>query len=67
VPSGLLTELLLHKNDVVFFSDYRVLHGRNSYFATYKGQRSLNKGSILLETRVHKNPHIEIKPNPALS
>ncbi len=67
VPSGLLTELLLHKNDVVFFSDYRVLHGRNAYFAIYKGQRSLNKGSILLESRVHKNPHLELKPNPSLS
>lgn len=48
VKSGLVTDVLLGKNDVVFFHDELVLHGRNSYFATEKGQRSLNKGTILL-------------------
>ena len=37
------------KNDAVFFHDELVLHGRNSYFATEKGQRSLIKGTILLK------------------
>lgn len=55
VRSGLLTEVLLNKNDVVFFHDELVLHGRNSYFATHKGQRSLNKGTLILESRREKN------------
>jgi alpha-ketoglutarate-dependent taurine dioxygenase len=55
VRSGLLTEVLLHKNDVVFFHDELVLHGRNAYFATHKGQRSLNKGTLILESRRKKN------------
>jgi alpha-ketoglutarate-dependent taurine dioxygenase len=56
VKSGLLKEALLTKNDVVFFNDERVLHGRNSYFATEKGQRSLNKGTLILKSRIDKNP-----------
>ena len=55
VRSGLLTEVLLKKNDVVFFHDELVLHGRNSYFATHKGQRSLNKGTLILNSRRDKN------------
>lgn len=55
VRSGLLTDVLLNKNDVVFFHDELVLHGRNSYFATHKGQRSLNKGTLILESRREKN------------
>lgn len=55
VKSGLLTEVLLEKNDVVFFHDELVLHGRNSYFAKYKGQRSLNKGMLILDSRLEKN------------
>lgn len=55
VRSGLLTEILLKKNDVVFFHDELVLHGRNSYFATYKGQRSLNKCTLILNSRREKN------------
>ncbi len=55
VRSGLLTEVLLRKNDVVFFHDELVLHGRNSFFATYKGQRSLNKGTLILDSRREKN------------
>ncbi|MFT7483146.1 MAG: hypothetical protein ACI8WW_002085, partial [Oceanospirillaceae bacterium] len=43
------TEAMLEKNDAVFFHDELVLHGRNSYFATEKGQRSLRKGTILLK------------------
>jgi alpha-ketoglutarate-dependent taurine dioxygenase len=49
VRSGLVTEAMLEKNDAVFFHDELVLHGRNSYFATEKGQRSLRKGTILLK------------------
>lgn len=49
VRSGLVTEALLKKNDAVFFHDELVLHGRNSYFATEPGQRSLIKGTILLK------------------
>jgi alpha-ketoglutarate-dependent taurine dioxygenase len=56
VKSGLVTEALLTKNDVVFFNDERVLHGRNSFFATDKGQRSLNKGTLILKSRLAKNP-----------
>lgn len=48
VNSGLIHEVLLDKNDCVFFHDELLLHGRNSYFATYKGQRELMKGTILL-------------------
>lgn len=56
VPSGLVTAVMLRKNDVVFFNDERILHGRQSYFAKYKGQRSLIKGCIILESRMDKNP-----------
>ena len=56
VQSGLVQSTMLDKNDVVFFHDERVLHGRNSYFATHAGQRSLCKGTILLESRKDKNP-----------
>ena len=49
VKSGLLKEVLLKKNDVVFFHDELVLHGRNAYFATKKGERSLNKGTVFLK------------------
>lgn len=49
VRSGLVTEAMLEKSDAVFFHDELVLHGRNSYFATEKGQRSLIKGTILLD------------------
>lgn len=48
VRSGLVTEAMLEENDAVFFHDELVLHGRNSYFATEPGQRSLIKGTILL-------------------
>jgi alpha-ketoglutarate-dependent taurine dioxygenase len=55
VQSGLLTEVLLKKNDVVFFHDELVLHGRNSYFADFPGQRSLNKGTLILQSRLPLN------------
>jgi len=45
--SGLLTPVLLETNDTVFFHDYRVLHGRNSYFANVKGDRRLVKGTLV--------------------
>ena len=60
VKSGLVTEVLLQKNDVVFFHDELVLHGRNAYFAKEKGQRSLNKGTLLLESRFFKNNHLHL-------
>lgn len=49
VRAGLTTEVLLQENDVVFFHDELVLHGRNAYFAREKGERSLNKGTITWE------------------
>jgi len=48
VNSGLVDEILLETNDCVFFHDELILHGRNSYFAKYKGQRELIKGTLLL-------------------
>jgi alpha-ketoglutarate-dependent taurine dioxygenase len=47
-PSGLLTEVMLRENDVVFFHDELVLHGRNSYFTDGSSGRCLKKGTILL-------------------
>lgn len=46
--SGLLKEVLLEKNDVVFFHDSLVFHGRNSYFANKKGERTLIKGTLII-------------------
>jgi alpha-ketoglutarate-dependent taurine dioxygenase len=46
--SGLLTSVLLENNDIVFFHDYYVLHGRNCYFANVIGDRKLIKGSLVL-------------------
>jgi alpha-ketoglutarate-dependent taurine dioxygenase len=60
VKSGLLTETALRKNDVVFFHDELILHGRNSYFATAKGERSLSKGTMLLDSRLYKNPNFSV-------
>lgn len=58
VPSGLVFECLLTKHDVVFFHDEYILHGRNAYFATEKGQRSLIKGTIVLDSVFKYNQHI---------
>lgn len=58
VQSGLVFPCLLEKYDVVFFNDELILHGRNSYFATEKGQRSLMKGTILLDSVLQYNQHI---------
>jgi alpha-ketoglutarate-dependent taurine dioxygenase len=49
VPSGLITPVQLEKGDAVFFHDDRILHGRNAYFATSKGERCLIKGKIILD------------------
>ncbi len=49
VPSGLITPVQLEKGDAVFFHDDRILHGRNAYFATTKGERCLIKGKIILD------------------
>ena len=48
VQSGLVSQCLLEQNDCVFFHDSLILHGRNSYFATHKGQRELIKGTLLI-------------------
>lgn len=58
VQSGLVFACMLEKYDVVFFHDELILHGRNSYFATEKGQRSLIKGTILLDSVLKYNQHI---------
>ena len=47
--SGLLTSVLLKPGDVVLFNDSLVLHGRNSYFAKNKGERTLIKGTLILD------------------
>jgi alpha-ketoglutarate-dependent taurine dioxygenase len=49
VPSGLLTPVRLEKGDAVFFHDELVLHGRNAYFATEKGERTLLKSTLTLQ------------------
>jgi hypothetical protein len=46
--SGLLTDVLLKDNDVVFFNDSLILHGRNSYFAKNKSDRKLIKGTLVI-------------------
>lgn len=50
-PAGLDMPVCLQPRDAVFFHDYRLLHGRNAYFANAKGQRCLVKGVILLGRR----------------
>jgi len=56
--SGLVTPVLLEKSDAVFFHDELVLHGRNSFFATEKGERILLKCALILNSRMCKNPHL---------
>lgn len=46
--SGMLDSIILEDNDVVFWRDSYLLHGRNSYFASKKGERTLLKGSLIL-------------------
>jgi len=46
--SGMLDSVILENNDVVFWRDSYLLHGRNSYFAREKGDRKLLKGSLIL-------------------
>lgn len=46
--SGLPTAVTLNPGEAVFFHDYRLLHGRNAYFAKAKGERCLVKGVIKL-------------------
>ena len=46
--SGLLDSVILEDNDVVFWRDSYLLHGRDSYFASEKGDRTLLKGSLIL-------------------
>ncbi len=49
VESGLVMPVQLEKGDAVFFHDDRILHGRNAYFASSKGERCLIKGKIILD------------------
>jgi alpha-ketoglutarate-dependent taurine dioxygenase len=49
INSGLVLPIQLEKGDAVFFHDDRLLHGRNAYFATHKGERCLIKGKIILD------------------
>ena len=51
-PAGIVTALQLQKEECVFFHDDRILHGRNAYFATHKGERCLIKGKIILESNM---------------
>ena len=46
--AGLARPVQLQKGEAVFFHDDRVLHGRNAFFASYPGQRSLIKGKIIM-------------------
>lgn len=46
--SGMLDSVILEDNDVVFWRDSYLLHGRDSYFAVEKGDRKLLKGSLIL-------------------
>ena len=61
VKSGLVTEAHLNKYNVVFWHDELVLHGRNSYFATTPGERTLYKGTIVFEEHYDKNKHLDLK------
>ena len=49
VESGLVKPVQLEKGDAVFFHDDRILHGRNAFFASVKGERCLIKGKIILD------------------
>ena len=49
IQAGLVMPVQLEKGDAVFFHDDRILHGRNAYFATQKGERCLIKGKIILD------------------
>jgi alpha-ketoglutarate-dependent taurine dioxygenase len=53
--SGIYTDIILQKGDAVFFHDERLLHGRNAFFTSNKGDRVLLKGSVILHSRKHKN------------
>ncbi|MBD2451078.1 TauD/TfdA family dioxygenase [Nostoc sp. FACHB-152] len=53
--SGIYTDIILKKGDAVFFHDERLLHGRNAFFTSNKGDRVLLKGSVILHSRKHKN------------
>lgn len=53
--SGICMDIILKKGEAVFFHDERVLHGRNAFFTSSKGDRILLKGSVILHSRKHKN------------
>ena len=48
--AGLPSPVLLKPREAVFFHDSLLLHGRNSYFATKKGERTLIKGSLKIQS-----------------
>jgi hypothetical protein len=47
ITAGLVLPAVLEVGEAVFFHDDRLLHGRNSYFASVKGERCLVKGKII--------------------
>ena len=49
INAGLVLPVQLERGEAAFFHDDRILHGRNAYFATKKGERCLIKGKIILE------------------
>jgi alpha-ketoglutarate-dependent taurine dioxygenase len=49
VKAGVVKPILLKQGEAVFFHDDRLLHGRNAFFASRPGERSLIKGKIMLE------------------
>jgi hypothetical protein len=49
IKAGIVLPAQLEVGEAVFFHDDRLLHGRNAYFATEKGERCLIKGKIILE------------------
>ncbi|MCG8314852.1 MAG: TauD/TfdA family dioxygenase [Pseudomonadales bacterium] len=50
--AGLPHAVILEPGEAVFFHDYRLLHGRNAYFAKDKNERCLVKGVVLPFGRV---------------
>jgi alpha-ketoglutarate-dependent taurine dioxygenase len=56
--SQITTNILLTPGDAVFFHDERLLHGRTAFFTDQKGQRTLIKGSVVLDSRRQKNLHL---------
>ena len=61
--SEITKNIILTPGDAVFFHDERLFHGRTAFFANHKNGRVLIKGSVILNSRKYKNPHLEILKN----